>query len=294
MFSQFFGHYLLNNSIVTSAQLNEAMVKKSETRVKLGVLAINAGYMTAEQVEQVHAQQAKIDKRIGDISVDMGFLTESQVTELLNSQRPAHLLLGQTLVDLDYITNSQFESALLDYKKKFELEDADFIQENVAKSRSIIGSFLGLSGFQNRDFSIDYISLVFKSITRFISDDFTPADPINVEKMECDVLVTQKIKGSFNASTAITCNADALVAFAAKFAKEDITQPDEYAEAVMSEFLNLHNGLFAVNISAERGVELSLEPQEVSKNVVLEPRGICVALPLSFTFGVVNFILTLG
>ena len=87
MFTQFFGSYLLNKKIVSPANLRVALEKKDTTRVKLGVLVINAGYMTAKQVDAVHKKQATVDKRRGDIAVDMGYLTEAQVEELLSSQK---------------------------------------------------------------------------------------------------------------------------------------------------------------------------------------------------------------
>ena len=77
MFTQFFGSYLLNKKIVSAANLRVALEKKDTTRVKLGVLAINAGYMTAKQVDAIHKKQATVDKRIGDIAVDMGYFTRT-------------------------------------------------------------------------------------------------------------------------------------------------------------------------------------------------------------------------
>ena len=44
MITQFFGNYLLNEHLVTPNQLIEALQEKNNTRLKLGVLAINAGY----------------------------------------------------------------------------------------------------------------------------------------------------------------------------------------------------------------------------------------------------------
>lgn len=121
MFTQFFGSFLLNRKIVSPANLRVALEKKDTTRVKLGVLAINAGYMTAKQVDAVHKKQATVDKRIGDIAVDMGYLTEAQVEELLSSQKTGCLLLGQALVDMGCLTNEEFETVLNDYKKKTDL-----------------------------------------------------------------------------------------------------------------------------------------------------------------------------
>ena len=57
MFTQFFGNYLLNQRLVSPEQLTEALELQKTTRLKLGVLAINAGYMTAAQVDEVHNAQ---------------------------------------------------------------------------------------------------------------------------------------------------------------------------------------------------------------------------------------------
>ena len=42
MYTQLFGQYLLNNKIVSSDDLHKAFARMSQTRVKLGALAIDA------------------------------------------------------------------------------------------------------------------------------------------------------------------------------------------------------------------------------------------------------------
>ena len=55
MFSQFFGNYLLNKGLVSPEWLDDALSKQKDTRLKRGVLAVDAGIMTAAQVDMVHA-----------------------------------------------------------------------------------------------------------------------------------------------------------------------------------------------------------------------------------------------
>ena len=289
MFSQFFGHYLLNKGAISTAQMNEALLKRGETRVKLGVLAINAGFMTAEQVDQVHKMQMKVDKRIGDLAVDMGFLTSKQVSDLLGMQKSAHLVLGQTLVDLGHMSNAQLEEALSDYKARYQLDDADFADENSVKANRMATNFLGMPEIENIGYCASYVALLFKSLTRFITDDFTPLAPRCVREISCSSLISQRINGQFSAITGIEGGEDSIAAFASLYEREGSLEPGEYAQAVVSEFLNLHNGLFAVNVSLERDVELSLEPQTVQKDAVMRANVICIVIPISFTFGIVNF-----
>ena len=99
MFAQFFGGYLFNHKLCTAEDLTQAFEAKKHTRLRLGVLAINAGLMTAEQVEHVNITQQSVDKRFGDLAVELGYVTADDVEKLLAQQRTDYLLLGQTLVN---------------------------------------------------------------------------------------------------------------------------------------------------------------------------------------------------
>ena len=68
--------------------------------------------------------------------------------------------------------------------------------------------------------------------------------------------------GDFSAFTAIEVNKDTLLSFATRFSKEPLFGVDEFTLATYGEFLNLHNGLFTVNMSNENNIELELTPQD--------------------------------
>ncbi|MCH5325390.1 MAG: chemotaxis protein CheX [Eubacterium sp.] len=291
MFTQFFGSYLLNRQIVSADNLKKAIELKSSTRVKLGVLAINAGYMTAKQVDDVHRMQATVDKRIGDIAVEMGYLTAEQVDELLSTQKTGCLVLGQTLVDMGCLTNEEFENALNGYKTENQLEDEDFVTENANKSGAVIGSFYKIDEkkTKNPELIAQYIDILFKNLIRFIGDDFTPlSDGVVVDG---NTAVTQAIGGGFEAVTSVIADDKALVEFASRYAEEKLTENDEYTKDVVSEFLNLSNGLFTVNVSNNIGKELSLAPQETKTAAAVKAIKAKYALmiPVAFSFGTVIF-----
>jgi len=48
MFSQYFGHYLINNGLIKPEQLADALDYQRSVHLKLGVIAINAGLMSSE------------------------------------------------------------------------------------------------------------------------------------------------------------------------------------------------------------------------------------------------------
>ncbi|MBQ8612818.1 MAG: chemotaxis protein CheX [Ruminiclostridium sp.] len=285
MFTQLFGHYLLNKNYITTEQLKKALEEKNNTRVKLGALAIDAGYMTAEQVEKVHEAQRRLDKRIGDIAVEMGFLTDEQVGELLSKQKTANIVIGQTLMDLGYMTNADFEKALAEYKASAGFagdDNDDMLAEN------IIGAF-GLEDLADKDFYVEYLLLFARNTIRFIGDDFVFTGCTKNPELKSAYLCSQDIKGKVSAYTAIGCDKAAFFTLASRYAGENVDE-DEFAEACTGEFLNLQNGLFAVNVSNLEGVELDLTPQVSEKDVTLNiDDGISVSL--AFSFGNVNLVI---
>ncbi|NCC86443.1 MAG: chemotaxis protein CheX [Clostridia bacterium] len=289
MFTQLFGNYLLNNRIVTPPQLAEAIETKSTTRLKLGVLAINAGYMNSVQVEEVSETQTRVDKRFGDIAVEKGYLVETQVDELLSSQKKGYLLIGQALVDKGYITNSVFEQSINNYKKEYKITNDDFIYED--NNNDVISKLYDLNSFSNPENYTYYITLLFKNLIRFIGDDFTPLNSNNTTSVSTlKNVAIQKVCGDFSVLTAIEADDATYIEFASRFAKENLSIIDDYTNASVSEFLNLHNGLFTVNMSNEREIELELNPQDVFANKEANLKN-AIIIPVDFVFGKVNFII---
>ncbi|MGN1340657.1 MAG: chemotaxis protein CheX [Oscillospiraceae bacterium] len=285
MFTQFFGNYLLSSGLVTGEQLAEALFPKTPRRLKLGTIAINEGLVTAEQVETAHMKQQQEDKRIGDVMVELGYLTSEQVEQLFSMQHPAHLLLGQSLIDNGVMTNAEFEKALGDYKREYSISEDDIRSENEMSVRRIMADFYSLS---DDSAASKYVYLLFKNIIRFIGDDFMPVakGTITADATGC---IKQDINGGKKMLTAIHADDTAAAGFASRFAKEQLTENDEYTQACLGEFLNLHNGLFAVNVSNDEGSELKLTPQEYGATVPLAQIGSSVVITLRFSFGMIDF-----
>lgn len=292
MFTQFFGNYLLRRQLVTAEQLSEALQLQKNTRLKLGVLAINAGLMNADQVERAHARQQQVDKRIGEVIVEMGFLTQEQVDALFKTQPSGHLLLGQTLVDKGYMTNAQFESALNAYKEENSLSDADMNDANESSVLKLVNKFYNFTSDSDSEYMSDYVSLIFKNLVRFIGDDFTPVDPFALTGPINNV-VLQNISGGKNMTTLIYAEKPTLEVFASRFAKEELIDDEEYIQACVSEFINLHNGLFAVNVSNDTGVELQLEPQCYYPSMDIKGLSKACVVPVNYPFGTINFVVAM-
>lgn len=300
MFTQLFGHFLLNKNIITAEQLGAALEAKNNVRVKLGALAIDAGLMTAAQVDLVHEEQKRVDKRIGDIAVEMGFITRDNVEALLAKQKTANIVLGQALIDLGYLTNTQFADALAEYKATASFKGDDN-SDDAALIKDIVTIF-DLEYDPDKDFYVDYIMLLTKNLIRFIGDDFALLGCAKKTDVSYDYISTQALTGELSAFTAIGGGDKAFINLASRYAVDSsddadgdidefglFEEVDEFVEACVGEFLNLQNGLFAVNMSNNKNIELDLEPQDILHNdsITLD-KGL--AVKLQFTFGAIDFI----
>lgn len=292
MFAQFFGAYLLNNGMVSPQALATAIDDKVNTRMRLGVLAINAGLMTADQVEHVNVAQQTVDKRFGDLSVELGYLTSADVDALLSEQPTDYLLLGQTLVNNGSLSNAEFEKAISSYKAEFQLSDDDISGNQNDKLGNLINEFYHFNTAENAKIYTDYVTLLFKNIIRFIGDDFTPLEYSLVKNTEADHVVKQRISGKYSAEICISCSNDEYISLAKRFAKESFSDVDDFVDATVGEFLNIHNGLFLVNQSNDSGTELNLQPQEFYKKQTIEFKNSAFCIPVTFSFGEVEFIIS--
>lgn len=292
MFTQFFGSYLLNHNYINADQLARALEHQKYTRLRMGVLAINAGYLSASQVDQVHTIQAKKDQRFGDIAVELGYLTNDQLDALLVFQRSGHLLLGQTLINHGVLSNDAFENALNGYMRENSITDMDFTFVQNEKIASVIKKYYHFSSYKSADIYTNFVSLLFKNIIRFIGDDFTPLDSLTVPSIQTTCFTTQEIDGEFSAFTAIDGSDDACIGLASRYAGQDVSDNHEMVCDAMSEFLNLHNGLFTVNMSNDRELELELKPQCWNRHKELIFNGDAFCIPVKFPFGIINFILS--
>lgn len=283
MFSQYFGNYLLNRGLVSPQQLHKALDYQANTRLKLGVLAINAGYMDYGQVNRVHEEQKKVDKRIGELAVEMGYLTEQQLEELLSTQKSSYLLLAQSLIDNDYLTMEQLETALNEYKKDHSLNSDQFKALQHDDIVAIIDTFVDLKESPHMSTYRDYLTLFLKHVIRFLDDVPVAQRCFVSEDFNANWYVKQEIRGDLNLTTVLSAEENEFLQLAGKYAGEQFDQLSELAKSSVAEFLNLHNGIFVVNV-AETGIDADLKPQVVA-NALNTPTGIGkgLVIPLSIS-----------
>lgn len=293
MYAQFFGNYLLSKNVVTNDQLIQAMHKKSTTQIKLGTLAIHAGYMTASEVDRVIIMQTHQDKRFGEIAISEGYLTEMQVAELLKQQKPDFLLLGQALVEDGILDNEQLQNLIIDYQSENELETFDYSAETLDAIDRMIENFFVLAERPLTQPEISFFRLLLSNLVRFIGDDFTFVPPSLCKEYPANYCVYQKVVGNFSVCPYLDMTEETCIKFASRYVGDEFTEFDEYVQASLEDFLNLHNGLFLVNMSNDFSIELGLEPPFVESKDLLSFTTETYLLPIVYPFGTIHFIIEL-
>ena len=293
MYTQFFGNYLLANGYVTRDQLFSAMRQEADQHMKLGTLALHAGYMNAAQVDDVVIHQTHQDNRFGELAIQLGYLTEAQVEELLKQQTPAFLSLGQVLLDEGVLTNTDFEQIIQDYRSKNGMEDEESLIERRKNIQQLFENFFSSTDAALSEKGHMFIELLFNDFIRFIGSDYTPLSVEEVTEASIACCVKQEIHGDYAINTYISMDLDTAIAFATRYVHEQFHSYDEYVQASLEDFLNLHNGLYNVNISNTLGKELTLEAPEVVSDELIELSSSSYLLQVMYPFGVINFIFEL-
>lgn len=292
MFTQFLGNYLLQKGIVTRDQLFNAMARLSQSHIKLGTIAIHEGLMTANEVDECLYIQTREDKRFGEIAVARGYLSEENVSDLLSKQTPDYILLGQNLVEDGIISYEDLERIIFDYKADNELYDLELDVENSGIVQSIIEKFFLMAEMPANDLNVMYLELMFNSLIRFIGEDFSPLTPMIVDEYPITFGVSQAVIGDRDYITHIDCDRETAIAFASRYAKEDFSEFNEYVVAALEDFLNLHNGLYIVNVSNQQSKNIELAPPEITEEGVLMGDNKCVDFPVAYPFGIVHLIVS--
>lgn len=264
MLSQYFGSFLLNRGYVNRDTLNNVLSTEKQSRVKLGVLAVSSGILTAAHVEQIHTIQKTQDKRFGEIAIELNYLTGDKLEALLLQQKSSQMELSQLLVDQGVMDLFTLEKALEEYQRDSKFSDAQFQAIQSGNVEELVEAFINLPGTINRQAYMDYISLFIRNTIRFI--DSTPVFKV-VEEFTYDAnldVVRQDMKGDVNLNACLAFKEDMYVKFATRFAEMQITEKNELADASVTEFLNLHNGIFVVNQS-EQDKKVQLLPPSILK-----------------------------
>lgn len=289
MFNQYFGNYILEKKIITPEQLRVVLEMQKSIKVKLGIIAIDAGYMSAAEVNRVHKLQATRDKKFGELAIDEGYMTKKNVDDLLNAQKNSNVLLGQALIENGYLTFEKYEEVLFQYN-----EDSGFTSEELKALKNndidkIVEMFLKQVSPPDYNMYSDYLNLFIRNVIRFIDNEIIIKQAKEIETYEFNHFVTQRLEGEHAFFTGISGSESAMARFAEIYAKEECAGMDGMAKDSLSEFMNCQNGLFLSNLS-HKGIELELFPSEVRLEGTLRPLNKLYVISCCLSFGQIDIL----
>lgn len=291
MYNQFFGNYLFSKGYVTKEQLIPALMRQDQELVRVSVLALYSGYMSAEEIENITKLQLRNEKKFSELAMENGFLTQDQVLELLDAECPAFLKLGQILIDDGVFSYEDFSNILADYRSQNEFLELELNEDNKDEIQCLIDDFSLLSESAFSSFGKAYLELLFNNFIRFIGDDFTALPPDLCAEFPTECCVKQSINGSYEITTYLSMEESTALAFAERYTGESFAEFDEYVQASIEDFINLHNGLFIVNASNDHSNELTIGVLESEKDSLISFNNKAYHFPVYYPFGIVHFVI---
>lgn len=292
MFSQFFGQFLLSKGHLSADELLSVLDETDRTRVKLGTMAISDRMLSPAQVEEIHAIQASEDKRFGQIAIEQGYLTEFQLDVLLTSQKNEHHQMVQVLFDRGIFNLDELDQIMEDYRESNGMDEDSLEALKNGEVDTYVELFLNLHDAFDIETCRDYVSLYIKSFIRFVDRNIRFEAIRKVEDYQATYLSTQVLEGTSRIITGIGGSSEAITQLAVHFSQEPEEEVEDIIEDAVGEFLNLQNGLFAVNMS-DKGMELNLEPQIHLTNALLCGSQTYYVLPVIASWGRTDLVLGL-
>lgn len=260
MFSQLFGHYLIDKRIITPDEYRATIENQLKVRVKLGTIAIAEGLLTEEQVDDINRLQMQQDKRFGDIAVEMGLLTDDQISALLAKQGNPYMQFVESITQSAGLSAGVIEKTLAVYQKENGFTDQDM----EALKNDDIDALIPVFAKSDNPLVTAIAGLVIKNVNRFITRDYYIGHISKAKSLSYHCLAGQRITGSGTYYAALAASADdeAFQLVAGRFSGVKAARGSADSFDGVCEFINVNDGLFASDQSENSGREFELEPVE--------------------------------
>lgn len=275
MFSQFFGHYLLENQKITTEQFSSCMNYIKANRVKLGLIAENEGLLTRNQANELNYLQMQSDKRFGDLAVEKGYLTEADVTYLLGRQGNPYLIFIQALEEGSVLTREEIDTALASFQSDLALSDEELKSIQDGNIEGLLPAFMDVE--DSRYLSL--VGLTLRNVVRFISSYIRIEKGSFVSSLRARYIACQHTVGDYDGFLGFCCDDDSILALADGYAKEEFGVVDEDALDSVCEFTNCVNGLYATELSYQN-ISIDMQPPEFLFDGTIDGNGEFYVLPL--------------
>ena len=253
---QYFAQYLLNTGVLDIETVRQLLLKASKKKAQLPVLAMHQKNLTAAQIEPLQQLSAA---KFTAAALEQGLLSKTQVRALQEKAAEWDLRFAQAMIDKQSVSYAQ----LADLFARYEKVVLSPLQEAVVQAAGEgIEKELG-------DYS-EYVELFSYAFTRFMGvipvvELEKPAMPTpDTKRLH---MVSQRMSGDLGFVAGMIAYDDIFLELSRHYSGEDFSELSELAIDGMEEFLNVVNGLFAVEL-AKREVDIDLELPHTVRNSI--------------------------
>jgi len=144
------------------------------------------------------------------------------------------------------------------------------------------------------DFTDLYVRKLLENIVLYVDSSVSLGDIIFTDSYKLEQEISQEIIGIPSAYSAMDGNIKVLTEFAESYSNMGITNYDSLCREALMDFMNLHNGLFIVELSNRNICELSLSvPKQNGFHRLSSSdiEGKITVVPVNFKYGTINFVL---
>ena len=245
---KFFGQFLVEQNIVTSEELLNAVHLQEKNNLKFGEMAVSMGLVTPAEIGRAHNAQMSIDNKLGDLLIEMGFLTIVQLNDIITRQKNTHLYIGEALVQEGALTNDELQKHL----DAFKADQAQYVTDGIE---------LPISTSDNKVWEMT-ADLTYKMITRVLGLQFRPGKcAVSTVITPNFMLAAMDLSGDVEARYMISVSKGLQSSIAKAILGEEsvAAEPTEVLEDTVMEFVNIVCGNVAAKAS-QMGIIININP----------------------------------
>ena len=269
---KFFGQFLVENRLVTSEALLQAIALQERSNLKFGEMAQALGFLSEADIERVHEAQRGEDLRFGDLVLKLGLMSEEQIQQVLTRQKNSHIYIGEALIRVGAIARPALERSLAAFK-----ED----QAPYAVDRISIPATAPLPYFW--EMAAD---LTGKMLTRVAGLAHRPGSCAEVGQLVVhEVIAAIYFSGAVRARYLLGVSLPIRAAIARALLKEeDVSgEPEEVLDDTLMEFVNIICGNIVAK-AAQMGRAVEISPPQILRTggriLPVPPGQIGLSLPI--------------
>ena len=257
MSSCYFAQYLLDSGVLKEADVQGVLHRAAAVEPGVALLALENGLVSASQLEALDGKLSDVD--FIESALEEHLLTASQISNLRQAAVQKESRLAQLLLDEGVMSLSRLESALQECEA-LEPNPVEEIVERGLKSRG--------AEFLDTEIYTEYVDLFFVSLQRFMDTDVVivskAGESVDSSRKH---LVSQRMTGDLGFAGGVYADEKTLINIARRYSHEDITRLNDMAIDCLSEFINVLNGLYIVNLS-KRQMDVDLETPQYREGLI--------------------------